>query len=499
MERTIGELQEAMRNGEETAISLVRYYLTRIETIDERGPTINAVLTINPDAEAIAASLDEERSNGQLRGPLHGIPLLIKANIDTADRMTTTAGSLALAGHLAQKDAFLVAQLRRAGAVILGKSNLSEWANFRSRWSTSGWSSEGGLTRNPHVLDRNPSGSSSGSAAAVAADLCAAAVGTETDGSIVSPSNACGVVGIKPTRGLISRSGIIPISESQDTAGPMARTVADAAILLGAMIGADGADEATSPLSERSPVDFSAALDRASLSGARIGVARNYFGSSPQVDAIMENCLDVMRSAGAIIVDDANIETSSELRAPEIEVLLYEFKAGLNDYLATSRSSTGVRCLADVIAYNEEHHRKIMPYFGQDRLITAQKMGPLTDRNYREALREARRLAGPEGLDTVFEREDLQAIVAPTGTPAHVTDLINGDHHGGSSSSPAAVSGYPSISVPAGAVLGLPVNITFMGRAWQETSLIGLAYAFEQATLARRSPRFLSTADLSGA
>lgn len=495
-ERTIMEWQAAMESGEITAVGLVQHYLKRIEQIDRTGPGLNSVLELNPDAEAIAAALDAEREDQGARGPLHGLPLMIKGNIDTADRMTTTAGSLALEGHSAARDAFIVERLRAAGAIILGKTNLSEWANFRSTRSSSGWSSQGGQTRNPYALDRNPCGSSSGSGVAAAADLCVAAVGTETDGSIVCPANANGIVGLKPTVGLVSRSGIIPISHSQDTAGPMARTVADTAVMLSAMVGIDPRDEATAT-SVVKTAGYTAFLDTDGLRGARIGVARNFCGFDPHVDAILEESLQLMRDLGATIIDEADISTAKQLGEPEMEVLLYEFKAGLNAYLSQLVPSAKVHSLADVIAFNEANRETVMPYFGQEHFLAAQEKGPLTEDVYRKALAACRRLARDEGIDATLADHDLDAVVAPSGAPAWLTDWVNGDHYTGGSSSPAAVAGYPAISVPAGSVFGLPLNISLIAGPWQEGKLIRLAHAFEQAAQRRRPPQFLPAVDYS--
>ncbi len=443
----------------------------------------------------IAAALDAERRERGPRGPLHGIPVLIKDNVDTADKMLTTAGSLALIENYAAQDATVTRKLREAGAVILGKTNLSEWANFRSTHSVSGWSSRGGQTRNPYALDRNPCGSSSGSGVAVAAGLCAAAVGTETDGSIICPSHTNGIVGIKPTLGLVSRAGIIPISHSQDTAGPMARTVADAAILLAALVGPDPRDPVTLDSRTRMNTDDTdtfglALLDRAGLRGARIGVARDFCGFNPRVDAIFEASLVALRDAGAVIIDPANIETTKQIDEPEYEVLLYEFKADLNAYLASLGPEAPVHSLANVIAHNEANRDRVMPHFGQEHMLMAQACGPLTDEKYLRALADCRRLARDEGIDATLAKHHLDAIVAPSGGPAWLTDYVNGDHYVGGSSTPAAVAGYPSITVPAGYVCGLPVGISFIGPAWSEPALIRYAYAFEQATQVRRSPEF---------
>ena len=494
-ERTIAEWQVAMERGEITAVGLVQHYLARIEQIDRAGPALNSVLDLNPEAQAIAAALDVERAEQGPRGPLHGLPLMIKGNIDTADRMTTTAGSLALEGHIAARDAFLVERLRAAGAIILGKTNLSEWANFRSTRSSSGWSSQGGQTRNSYALDRNPCGSSSGSGVAVAADLCVAAVGTETDGSIICPAHVNGIVGLKPTVGLVSRSGIIPISHSQDTAGPMTRTVADSAVMLAAMAGVDPRDEATAKSAELGIRGLESSwLDSGGLRGARIGVARNFCGVNPHVDAILEESLRVMRDLGAIIIEEANIETAAQWGELELELLYYEFKAGLNAYLGQLGPAAKVHSLADVIAFNEAHHEMMMPYFGQEHFLAAQEKGPLSDDAYKKALAECRRLARDEGIDATMARHNLDAIITPSGEPAWFTDWVNGDHHESSSWSPAAVAGYPSISVPAGYVFGLPLNISLIAGAWQEGKLIRLAYAFEQATKVRQPPQFLPSA-----
>lgn len=494
---TILDLQTRMARGELTARQLTQYYLDRIERIDHNGPRLNAVIELNPQALEIADALDEERRQGRVRGPLHGICVLLKDNIDTADQMSTTSGSLALEGHIARQDAFLVGQLRRSGVVLLGKTNLSEWANFRSTHSSSGWSSRGGQTRNPYALDRTPCGSSSGSAVAVAADLCTAAVGTETDGSIVCPSHINGIVGFKPTLGLISRSGVIPIAHSQDTAGPMARNVTDVALLLGGMIGVDERDPATQASQGKSLGDYQPFLQAGALKGARIGVAREYFGFDSRVDQVIEACLEAMKAAGAELIDPVKVVSESKIGKHEIEVLLYEFKHDLNTYLAETGAQTKARSLQDVIRFNEANRQRVMPYFGQERMLLAQRKGGLNTKKYQQALEKAKRLA-QQGIDRPMQEHRLDAIVAPTGGPAWLVDLINGDNYsGGGFSSPAAVAGYPHITVPAGYVFGLPVGISFFASAWQDTTLLRLAFAFEQAMPVRRPPQFLPTADLS--
>ena len=499
-EFTLLELQSKMSSGELTARRIAESYLERIEQIDQHGPSIRAVIELNPDALAMAAARDAERRAGKTRGRLHGIPILIKDNVDTHDRMQTTAGSLALEGSGAPRDAFIVKRLRAAGAVILGKTNLSEWANFRGKRSVSGWSSRGGLTRNPYALDRSACGSSSGSGAAVAANLCAAAIGTETDGSIICPSQTNGIVGLKPTLGLLSRSGIIPIAHSQDTPGPMARTVADAAILLGALTGVDERDSATRASGRHALKDYTPFLDEHGLQGARIGVARNMVGTDPRILKIFEDCLDVLKHLGAVIVDPANVPNFNKFGKTELEVLHYEFKADLNKYLASRGPQARVRTMAEVIKFNEENAARVLPYFGQEHLITAQQKGPLSGKPYREALARNRQLTRAAGIDAVMKKHRLEALVVPSGGPAWVIDLVNGDANNWDmeSTSPAAVAGYPHMTVPAGTIFGLPVGISFFARAWQEPALIKLAYAFEQATQARQAPQFLATADLNG-
>ncbi|MFY9682674.1 MAG: amidase [Candidatus Sulfotelmatobacter sp.] len=494
-EITISNLQDGMNSGAFTAHSLVEKYSLRIEEIDKdkHGPAINSIIELNPDALSIADSLDRERKTRGPRGPMHGIPVLIKDNIDTADRMMTTAGSLALVGSKPMQDSQVAQKLRSAGAVILGKTNLSEWANIRSSHSTSGWSGRGGLTKNPYALDRNPCGSSSGTGAGISANLCAVGIGTETDGSIVCPSSSNGLAGIKPTVGLVSRSGIIPISHSQDSAGPMCRTVRDAAILLGALTGVDPADAATAASAGKSYTDYTRFCDPDGLKGARIGVARKYFGFNDAVDALMEQSLDAMKKQGATLVDPADVETLGKFDASELLVFLYELKTDLNSYLARLGPNAPAHTLKDIIDFNDRNRQKEMPYFGQDLFLKAEAKGPLTEKAYLDALDKNHQLARTEGIDATMDKYRLDAMVAPTGGPAWLTDLINGDHAAGGSSNAAAVAGYPNINVTAGFVSGLPVGISFFGRAWGEPVLIRLAFAFEQTTKARQAPRFLST------
>ncbi|HEX6559247.1 MAG TPA: amidase [Longimicrobiales bacterium] len=493
-EITIAQLQAGMQTGRYTARSIAQLYLQRIEAIDRNGPMLRAVIETNPDALRIADALDRERGSRRVRGPLHGIPVLVKDNIDTADRMLTTAGSLALVGAPAPRDAFIAQRLRQAGAVILGKTNLSEWANFRSSHSSSGWSGRGGQCRNPYVLDRNPCGSSSGTGAAVSANLAALGVGTETDGSIVCPSNANGLVGIKPTIGLVSRSGIIPISHNQDTAGPMARTVTDAALLLSALSGIDATDQATLQSRARSIADYTQFLDAGGLKGARIGVARaRFFGYSEETDALVNAAIDAMKQAGAVIVDPADIPHVGEYDDSEFTVLLYDFKADLEAYLRQRGATTTMKTLNDLIAFNEQNKERELPYFQQEIFHQAQAKGPLSSKEYVDALGKNLQLSRAEGIDAVMAQHKLDALVAPTGSPAWPTDLINGDHFLGASSTPAAVAGYPSISLPVGYSFGLPVGISFIGRAWSEGILIKLAYALEQTLHVRRKPDFRPT------
>jgi len=493
----IGDLQAGLGAGRWSAVDLVRQYQERIRALDRTGPTLRHVLELNPDAEAIAAGLDQERRSGRIRGPLHGIPVVVKDNLDTADRMTTTAGSLALEGAVAPRDAQVVERLRLAGAIVLAKTNMSEWANFRSTRSSSGWSSRGGQGKNPYALDRTPCGSSSGTGGAIAASYAAAGIGTETDGSVTCPSAASALVGIKPTLGLVSRAGIIPIAHSQDTAGPMARTVADAAILLTAIAGTDPGDPATAEADRRRERDYTTTLDLDGLRGARLGVTRSRFtGYHDATDRLFEEALDLMRRAGATIVDPADLPHAGEYDDTEYQVLLYEFKADLNLYLADRAGRVPVASLAEIIRFNERERERVMPYFGQEIMHQAEAKGPLTEKAYRQALARCRRLSRAQGIDAVMNRFRLDALVAPTGNPAWPIDVVNGDHFTGSVTTPAAVAGYPHITVPGGYVGGLPVGISFFGRAWSEPRLIGLAYAYEQASRHRRAPGFLSTAEL---
>ena len=504
-EVTIAELQQRLATGDLTGRSLAEKYLERIAEIDKRGPAVNAVIELNPDALAIAEALDAERKQKGPRGPLHGIPVMLKDNMGTADRMATTAGSLALAGFTPRKDAGIVSRLRNRGAVILGKANLSEWADFRSSYSSSGWSGRGGQTRNPYALDRNPNGSSSGSAAAVAANMCAVAVGTETDGSIVGPASANGIVGIKPTVGLVSRAGIIPISHNQDTAGPLCRTVADAAILLGELAGIDPDDPATRSWTGRPHGPYASSLTQGGLRGARIGVVRNSFeltaaggnaGGNEAIQRLFDEAIRAVEQEGATLVDPIEIKSLGMLGEPEFEVLLYDFKADLNAYLAGCGPNVPVRSLADLIDFNERNRDREMPFFGQDIFLKAQQKGPRTEKAYRDALIRSRRLAREEGIDAVMDRHHLDALIGPTTGPAWLTDLVDGDHDPAGVFPLAAVAGYPNINVPMGFICGLPVGISFFGRAWSEGPLIRMAHAFEQATRVRRPPTFSASLEL---
>jgi amidase len=479
-EMTLSGLAKGFEEKRFTARAVTEWYLARIDALDRKGPRVNAVIEINPDALPIAEALDRERIEKGPRGPLHGVPVLLKDNIDTGDRMNTTAGSLALAGSVAQRDAAVVERVRAAGTVILGKTNLSEWANFRSTHSISGWSGRGGLTRNPYCLDRNPCGSSSGSAAGAAANFCTVAIGTETDGSVTAPASVNGIVGIKPTVGLVDARGIIPISHSQDTAGPMARTVRDAAILLGVLAGKD----------------YTGYLDPRGLRGARLGVERKYFGANAAMDRVMEECLAEMKRQGAELVDPANLPSHGQYDEDETTVLLYEFKAGVNAYLTGLRSNVKARTLADLIAFNNQHRSQEMPFFEQELFDQAQAKGPLTERAYVDARARCVRLSRAEGIDAVVQKSKVQAIVAPTAGPAPLIDFILGDPNWPGCTQPAAVAGYPHITVPAGFVHGLPVGISFFGPVWSEPVLLKLAYAFEQATKARRQPTFVPSIDM---
>ena len=495
---TITQLLTWMRQGRYTARAITELYLRRIDELDRRGPTLGAILEANPDALQIADRLDSERRAGHERGPLHGIPILVKDNLDSADRMHTSAGSLALATSIAPRDSFVVQQLRAAGAIVLGKANMSEWANFRGRRSISGWSGRGGQCRNPYALDRTPSGSSSGSGAAAAASMCAAAVGTETDGSITSPANMCSLVGIKPTVGLVSRAGIIPIAASQDTAGPMARTVADAAMLLGAMAGEDPRDAATTGSAARGGTDFARFLDLDALRGKRLGVARKrYTGIMRGVDALFDDALAVLQGRGAVIVDPVDLVTEDHLGDNETTVLLYEYKQGLNEYFAALGPDAPVRSLADVIAFNERERDRELRWFGQEYMERAQAKGPLTSLEYRRARAICVRWSRTLGIDALMRRHRLDAIICPTSTTPRPIDPVMGDASGGGDcTTPAAVAGYPHVTVPMGYYMGLPAGLSFFGRAWTDGALVGFAYAYEQASRLRRPPRFLPTADV---
>jgi amidase len=493
---SIDQLQRQMDAGALDSHTLARQFLDRIAQIDQAGPSLRAVIETNPDALTLAAALDAGRAKGR-HGPLYGIPVLLKDNIDTGDRMLTTAGSLALADAPAPRDAGLVERLRKAGALVLGKTNLSEWANFRSSHASSGWSGRGGQTKNPYVLDRNPCGSSAGSGAAVAAGLVTVAIGTETDGSIICPAASNGIVGIKPTLGLVSRSGIVPIAHSQDTAGPMARSVADAAALLGVIAGSDPRDPATAE-ADRHATDYTRFLDPNGLKGKRIGVVRQLAGAEPNADRVLEQAIALMKAQGAIIVDPVTVPHLADLGEPEMTVLLYEFKHDINAYLAT-RPNLKVKTLADLIAFDKAHAAQEMPWFGQELFEQAQAKGPLTEKKYRDALARAKRLAGPEGIDAALAKDHLDALLAPSWGPAFMTDPVLGDHivsgdpTVGGASQPAAVAGYPSITVPAGFAHDLPVGIVLFGAKWSEPTLISIAYGFEQHARAWQPPRFLAT------
>jgi len=487
-EVTIDTLQEKMGAGTYTSRSITELYLKRIEAIDKKGPKLNAIIELNPDALAMADAMDQERKNGKVRGPMHGIPVLVKDNVDVAGKMMTTAGSLALKGHIAAKDAFIITQLKAAGAVILGKTNLSEWANFRSNRSTSAWSSRGGQTRMPYMLNRNPSGSSSGSGSATAANLCVVAIGTETDGSVVSPSSVNGLVGIKPTVGLVSRTGIIPISKTQDTAGPMARTVKDAVILLNALTGIDAADAATLTSKDKTQPDYTKFLDSAGLAGKRIGIEKSFLKGNEAVVSLFREAIQVLKSKGAKVKEIDLLSQLKEIGDAEYQVLLYEFKAGLNSYLAGANAK--VKTLADVIAFNKANAHDAMPFFKQETLELAQTKGDLNSKEYLDALKKSTETSR-NAIDTILKKNKLTAIVGPTNGLACCIDLINGDYDTGFSfSSPAAMAGYPHITVPMGEVLGLPMGLSFFGTAYSEHELIKLAYGYEQASKRRGMPTF---------
>jgi amidase len=502
-ETSVAALQAAMAAGSMTSLALTRSYLARIKAFDKNGPRINSVIEINPDALDIALAMDRERKAGKVRGPLHGIPVLIKDNIATFDKMQTTAGSVALIGAKAPRDAFIVTRLREAGAVIIGKTNLSEWANFRSTRSTSGWSSRGGLTKNPHALDRNTSGSSAGSGAAMAAGFAALTIGTETDGSIVSPANANGIVGLKPTLGLLSRDGIVPIAHSQDTAGPMTQNVADAAVLLTVLAATDSRDRATVD-ANRHRVDYTLHLKKDGLKGKRLGIIRSQFGGRNDLASnVIEASFAILRDQGATLIELAELPNAGKYGASEYEVLLTEFKADMAAYLAEFAPNLAIKSLADIIAYNEKNRDKAMPYFAQEHMIRANAKGDLTSKEYLDALANNHKFSREEGIDRALKDNNLDALIAPTGSPAWLTDFVRGDNSGGGFSSPAAVAGYPHITVPAGFVAGLPCGISFVSTAWREPTLFEIAYAFEQASITtkhrRRAPQFLKSVVLPAA
>jgi amidase len=498
-EATLAELADVMTSGQRTSAEITKLYLERIAALDRDGPELRSLIEINPEAEELARQLDLERQSGRVRGPLHGVPIVVKDNIDTADRMSTTAGSFALEGHIASQDSQVAQKLRDAGAILLGKANLSEWANFRSTRSSSGWSGRGGQCANAFAVDRNPCGSSSGSAAATSANFCAAAIGTETNGSVVCPSSVNGLVGLKPTVGLIGRSGIVPISHTQDTAGPMARCVADVATLLTVLAGPDPRDAATRAAARFADTDYTSFLDGDGLNGARIGVERSYFGAEPAVDDLMEEAIRVMAAAGAVIVDPAELATRNRIGGPSQIVLQYEFKADIAAYLEAAGRPNGMATLSDLIAFNDADAKREMPYFAQEVFEECAPLGDLRTTEYQVALGSARRLSRDEGIDALMRDHRLDAIVAPTTRPAWMIDLVNRDLGSNGASSPAAIAGYPSITVPNGYVFGLPVGILFFGRAWSEGTLLRIAYAYEQATKHRHAARLLPTVDLESA
>ncbi|MGE5349996.1 MAG: amidase [Actinomycetota bacterium] len=490
-EYTVTQLQQGYDNGDFTVTDVVQAYLDRIEAIDDSGPMLNAVIQVNPDALAIATQLDAELKEGKKRGPMHGVPVLLKDNIDTHDQMETTAGSRALSGSHPLQDSYVAMKLREAGAVIIGKANLSEWANFRGNLSSSGWSGVGGQTKNPYVLDRNPCGSSSGSGVAVSANLCMIAIGTETNGSIVCPSTANGIVGIKPTVGLLSRSGIVPISFTQDTPGPMARTVSDAAAALGSMTGIDQADSKTAASEGRFLTDYTPFLKEGGLKGKRLGWYTSARGTHYKVDTLMQHAVNYLKSQGAEVIEIDNIY-SREVGSLSFQVMLYEFKDGLNKYFASLGENGPIKSVEELIEFNNNDSIEML-YYDQELVIEAQKKGDITSKEYLDALEKMNRLVREEGIDRVMKEHKLDAFIAPTGSPAWKTDLVNGDSYTVSSSSPAAVAGYPNITVPMGYVDGLPVGISFFGRAWNEPLLIEIAYSYEQGTKYRRAPQFLPT------
>lgn len=493
-EVTVAELQQDMKSGKYTSHAITQLYLNRIHDIDKAGPKLNAVIALNPDALAIADAMDKERAAGKVRGPLHGIPVLLKDNINTKDKIATTAGSLALADNYVGKDAFIANRLREAGAVILGKTNLSEWANFRSTRACSGWSSKGGQTKCPYILDRNPSGSSAGTGSAVAANLCAVGIGTETDGSVVSPSSVNGIVGIKPTVGLLSRTGIIPISKTQDTAGPMARTVTDAAILLSVLAGIDTADAYAPTDKSKIEADYTKFLDVNGLQGKRLGIEKTAYTGNPDMEAMLKDALTLLKNKGATIVEIELIRELKPIGTDEFTVLLYEFKDGLNKYLSTAKSK--VKSLADVMAFNKANEAKAMPFFKQEIMDQAQAKGDLTSKEYTDAVAKTTGITR-KAIDNIMKENNLDAIIAPTNGFACTIDLVNGDYDNGFGfSTPAAMAGYPHITVPMGSAHDLPLGLSFVSTAYKEADIIKLAYAFEQASKKRVKPEF--KADLLG-
>lgn len=494
-EKSISDLKSDFDKGVLTTTQATQHYIDRIRAIDKSGPSLNAVIEINPDALKIAKKLDEEHKSGIVRGPLHGIPVMLKDNIDTAGKMMTTAGSMALVGNYCSKNSWVAQKLEEAGALILAKTNLSEWANFRSSRSSSGWSGRGGQTRNPYITDRNPCGSSSGSGVAVSANLCTAAIGTETNGSVVCPSSHNGIVGIKPTVGLVSRAGIIPIAHSHDTAGPMTRSVKDASIVLGALTGLDPKDNYTKKSAGNSYTDYTQFLNEEALSGKKIGLAKQFSGFHSEVDLLMEQVVKDLSSLGATVVEMDKGDLNGKSGANAYEVLLYEFKHDLNKYLAACSSDIKVRSLEELIQFNKDHAAREMPYFGQEVLLEAQAKGNLSDEKYENALENVLKANGPDGIDKALDKYSIDAIIAPTGSPAWPIDLINGDHFMGGSSSPAARSGYPNITVPMGFIHGLPVGLSIFAETFSEPKLISFAYAYEQATKHRKAPKFIPTFD----